>query len=136
MLNELEIDLVQVSIFTPLPGTRRFDLMQDRILDRDWAHYDFHHVVFEPWAMSSESLQAGHDWVTNRFYQPWQVAKRLLRHALRPNGWRGLFYLAAVSLAYYGRVLRWHIHGWNPAQEQKAPRPAWAPAQSSLPLPA
>ncbi|MEJ2688999.1 MAG: radical SAM protein [Deltaproteobacteria bacterium] len=115
LLDELEIDLIQASIFTPLPGTKRFESMQDRIYSRDWADYDFHSVVFHPKHMSAADLQAGHDWITCEFYKPRRIAKRLWRHALRPRGFAAMPYLAAVNLAYYGRVLNWHIQGLNPA---------------------
>ncbi len=63
-LDDLEVDVIQVSIFTPLPGTPRAKLLADRIFDRDWENYDFHHAVFQPAKMSPRDLQAGHDWVT------------------------------------------------------------------------
>jgi radical SAM superfamily enzyme YgiQ (UPF0313 family) len=116
ILDELEVDAIQASIFTPLPGTEQFETKQNRILDRNWSHYDFHHVVFEPHGMSAEALQAGHDWVTYEFYRPRRIAKRLARHAARPNGIKTLPYVAAVNLAYYGRTVRWHIRGWNPQE--------------------
>ena len=123
ILDELEIDLVQASIFTPLPGTKRFESMQDRIYNRNWADYDFHSVIFQPRHMSATDLQSGHDWVTHEFYKPWRIAKRLLRHAMRPRGFAALPYLSAVNLAYYGRVINWNIRGYNPA-ENTAPSPA------------
>jgi radical SAM superfamily enzyme YgiQ (UPF0313 family) len=116
ILEELEIDLIQASIFTPLPGTKRFENMQDRIYTRNWAEYDFHSVIFQPKHMAANDLQAGHDWVTSEFYKPWRIAKRLLRHALRPRGFAALPYLSAVNLAYYGRVLNWNIRGYNPIE--------------------
>lgn len=116
-LDELEIDMVQVSIFTPLPGTRQYELARDRITDRDWAHYDFHHVVFEPKKMSAEALQAGHDWITREFYRPWRIARRLARLVQRPRGWSTFPYAAAINLAYYGRIRRWGIQGWDPGRE-------------------
>lgn len=119
LLDEIEVDAIQVSVFTPLPGTPRFAAMQDHILDRQWAHYDLHHVVFDPWAMSAEALQAGHDWVTREFYRPWRIMRRVWRHTLRPRAWGCLPYLAAVNGAYYGRVVRWHIRGWDPAAESR-----------------
>jgi len=115
LLDELEIDMVQVSILTPLPGTPFHQSSAARITDRDWSHYDFHHVVFEPRRMSAEELQAGHDWVTREFYRPWRIARRLARMALRPRGWRALPYAAAINLAYYGRTVRWNIRGRDPA---------------------
>jgi len=118
LLDELEVDLVQVSIFTPLPGTPRYAAMKDRILDRNWSHYDFHHVVFQPRGMSVETLQAGHDWVTREFYRPWRIARRLARHVKRPCGVATLPYHAAINFAYYGRVVRWNIRGWNPVADE------------------
>ena len=35
-LDELGIDVMQASILTPLPGTRLFEEMRPRIVDRDW----------------------------------------------------------------------------------------------------
>jgi radical SAM superfamily enzyme YgiQ (UPF0313 family) len=121
LLEKLEVDVILVSIFTPLPGTPRFAAMNERLLDRNWAHYDFHHVVFEPWAMSAESLQAGHDWITREFYRPWRIVRRVWRHLWRPRAWACLPYLAAVNLAFYGRTVRWHIRGWDPAKEMARP---------------
>ena len=48
MLDSPEVDAVQVSIFTPLPGTSRFRTMENRIIDRNYSQYDFHNVVFQP----------------------------------------------------------------------------------------
>lgn len=116
MLDDLEVDLVQVSVFTPLPGTPRATLLANRIFDRDWADYDFHHAVFQPAKMSPRDLQAGHDWVTYQFYRPWRILRRLWRHLRRPGAWASLPYLAAVNAAYRGRIVGWQIRGWNPAE--------------------
>ncbi len=119
ILDGIEVDLIQASIFTPLPGTKQFNLMQNRIIDRNWSHYDFHHVVFEPNRLSAEALQAGHDWVTYEFYRPRKISKRLLKHAARPRGLATLPYVAAVNFAYFGRTRSWKIRGWDPALEYK-----------------
>ena len=119
MLDELEVDIIQVSIFTPLPGTRRFKAIGNRIIDRNWTHYDFHNVVFEPQNMSKEELKAGHDWVTGEFYRPWRIARRLFKHIGRPGGIKTFIFVAAVNFAYLGRVIRWKIRGYNPAKIQE-----------------
>jgi radical SAM superfamily enzyme YgiQ (UPF0313 family) len=134
ILDELEVDVIQASIFTPLPGTNRYANMQERIIDRNWAHYDFHNVVFEPTNMSAVDLQAGHDWITYEFYKPWRIARRLWRHAKRPGSFAALPYLAAVNMAYYGRVHNWHIRGFNPAAKLETPAhiPGYNRAESLL----
>ena len=115
LLDELEIDMVQISVLTPLPGTPWHVRVADRIFDHDWSHYDYHGVVFEPHGMTASQLQIGHDWVTSEFYKPWRIARRLARTAMRRHGLRYLPYEAAINAAYYGRVLRWGIRGHDPA---------------------
>ena len=115
MINRLEIDAIQVSIFTPLPATPAFERMKDRIFDKDWTHYDFHNVVFHPKRLTVKQLKAGHDWVTHQFYRPWRIAKRIWRHAKRPKGLSTIVYHLALNMAYYGRVTRWGIRGYDPA---------------------
>lgn len=110
MLDEVGIDAVQLSVFTPLPGTEAFTAMRGRIFDTDWEHYDFRHAVFTPARMSAEELQAGADWMIRQFYSPWRILRRLPRwltlgHAHYPLG---------LNLAYLGRVLRFHIRGYDP----------------------
>lgn len=122
LLDKLEVDVIQVSIFTPLPGTKAFGRLSDRIFDKNWSHYDFHNVVFRPKHMSVEDLQNGHDWITRKFYSPWRIVRRLYRHAKRPRSFAALPYLAAVNMAYLGRVLNWDIRGWNPAVAKRVRR--------------
>jgi radical SAM superfamily enzyme YgiQ (UPF0313 family) len=122
LLDEMEVDLIQASIFTPLPGTAKFEKMQLRIFERHWENYDFHSVVFQPKNMSAASLQAGHDWITREFYRPWHIISRIWRHLRRKRGLAGLPYLAAVNMAYYGRVINWRIRGFNPAAQLETSR--------------
>jgi radical SAM superfamily enzyme YgiQ (UPF0313 family) len=122
-LDDIRIDLVQVSILTPLPGTPWFTSMGDRIVETDWSHFDFHHVVFRPKRMSAEQLQAGHDWVTREFYRPWRIARRAARFASLPGGVGRLPYVLALNGAYYGRTVRWGIRGRDPAFDSAAPAP-------------
>jgi len=114
-LDDLRIDMAQISILTPLPGTPFFETMKGQIIDGDWAHYDYHHAVFQPKRMSRETLKAGHDWATLKFYSPARIARRLGRISAMKHGPRVLPFAAAINLAYYGRVASWNIRGWDPA---------------------
>jgi radical SAM superfamily enzyme YgiQ (UPF0313 family) len=116
MLDEVEVDMIQVSILTPLPGTRFFETRRARIRDTDWSHYDYHHPVLAHPRLLARELQAGHDWVIHEFYRPLRIARRLARMALRPGGIRSLHYAATINAAYYGRKVRWRIRGWDPGQ--------------------
>jgi radical SAM superfamily enzyme YgiQ (UPF0313 family) len=118
LLEDLRIDMVQISVLTPLPGTPFHQRMRHRLVDRDYEHYDFHHVVFQPRGMSVTDLQAGHDWMTAQFYRPWRIARRLARLALRPRAWRILPFAAAINLGYYGRTVRFGLRGHDPAAQE------------------
>lgn len=120
LLNKLKIDAVQVSIFTPLPGTLRFKAMKNRIFNFDWSNYDFHHAVFRPHGMSEVDLKDGHDWITRRFYCLGGIMRRAFRHVLRPGGLSTLLFFLIVNFAYYGRIRAWKIRGRNPICSIKA----------------
>jgi radical SAM superfamily enzyme YgiQ (UPF0313 family) len=85
-LIEANVECLQATRMTPFPGTPLFEQMdrQGRILDKDWSHYDFGHVVFEPAQMRRETLDNGVAWVQRQF----AARRRILRQA-----WRGLRYL-------------------------------------------
>ncbi len=80
-LYRINADALQATILTPFPGTPLYDEMktQGRITDRDWAHYNFRHVVFDPLHMSPDQLRAGHDRVLTDFYSRRSIARRLVR---------------------------------------------------------
>jgi radical SAM superfamily enzyme YgiQ (UPF0313 family) len=118
MMDELRIDAAQISIFTPLPGTSRYNAIKSRIIDTDWSHYDFHHAVFQPDNMTARELKDGHDWVTNRFYSLGRIIQRAWRFMWRPNGLNSLLFFLSVNLAYYGRIRRWRIKGINPISQK------------------
>jgi hypothetical protein len=68
-------------------------------------------------SVAAADLRAGHDWVTREFDGPWRIARRLVRMAAAPGCMRALPWAAAINGAYYGRVRRWGIRGWDPARE-------------------
>lgn len=80
-LDEARVDALQATRLTPFPGTPLFDEMDGagRIFDKDWSHYDFGHVVFEPLHMSRETLDLGVAWISRQFYSRRRVARRLAR---------------------------------------------------------
>ena len=79
-LDEARVDALQATRLTPFPGTPLFDEMdrEGRIFDKDWAHYDFGHVVFEPLHMSRETLDLGVAWISREFYSRRRVTRRLV----------------------------------------------------------
>lgn len=47
-LQEQQLSRVGFTILTPLPGTRYFDHMRERLAVEDWSHYDLHHLLWQP----------------------------------------------------------------------------------------
>jgi len=80
-LEEAEIDALQATRLTPFPGTPLFNEMDEegRIFDKDWSHYDFGHVVYEPLNMSVETLDLGVAWISSQFYSWKRMARRFRR---------------------------------------------------------
>ncbi|RLF58532.1 MAG: B12-binding domain-containing radical SAM protein [Thermoplasmata archaeon] len=58
MIKQCEIDVPDIMILTPLPGTPLFERLENegRILTYDWSRYNFEDVVFQPKNMSAEDL--------------------------------------------------------------------------------
>jgi hypothetical protein len=90
-LLESNVESVQATRITPFPGTPLFEEMerQGRIFDKDWSHYDFNHVVFEPLHMSAETLHLGVAWVLRQFFARRRIARRV---------WKSLGYLRPVTV--------------------------------------
>ena len=90
-LLEANVESLQATRMTPFPGTPLFEEMdrQGRIFDKDWSHYDFNHVVFEPRHMSCETLHLGVAWVLRQFFSRRRVARRV---------WKGFHYLHSAAV--------------------------------------
>jgi radical SAM superfamily enzyme YgiQ (UPF0313 family) len=56
------LDAAVVGILTPYPDTPLYRQLQAerRIIDRDWKHYDAHHVVYRPRRMTVDQLIEGY----------------------------------------------------------------------------
>ena len=77
-INELEIDVLEINILTPYPGTPLFEKMQKagRILTYDWSKYNQVDVVFQPKNMTVEELKEGASRVANEFYSIPKIIQR------------------------------------------------------------
>ena len=90
-LLDANVECLQATRLTPFPGTPLFEEMdrQGHILDKDWSHYDFGHVVYQPQHMSRETLDKGVAWVQRQFYA---------RHRITHRAWRCLRYLEPTMI--------------------------------------
>jgi radical SAM superfamily enzyme YgiQ (UPF0313 family) len=115
-LLKYNIDAIQVSALTPLPGTRLYEKMsrEKRIIDTRWEHYDYRHVVFRPRKMTPEQLQNGVDWIIGEFYSTGNIARRVLANFSKPNLFRNLFITLPINIGYHRDARRWNIRGQLP----------------------
>lgn len=77
---ESGITSAQFLILTPLPGSQIFEQHQKdgRLLSKDWALYDAHHVVFQPARLSPLELQLAQVFSHDSFYSLSQVLRKLV----------------------------------------------------------
>lgn len=125
------IDAIQVSALTPLPGTRLYGKMvkEERIIDPRWEHYDYRHVVFSPRNMKPEQLQNGVDWIIGQFYCTGNIARRVFDNFGKPNLFRNLFVTLPINIGYHRDARRWDIRGQLPTA---IPRPASADSRTEM----
>jgi len=115
ILDRIGIDVIQASILTPLPGTTLFNEMKDRIVDFNWAHYDYKFAVFNPALMSRDDLKGGLEWINKRFYSPRRIVKRIFRWLSFPSGYKNMYFPLFLNIAYWGRQFQFRVKGYNPA---------------------
>ncbi len=80
-MHELEMDVVEINILTPYPGTPLYDRMdkQNRILTKDWTRYNQVDVVFQPKNMSVKELYDGTKKVAKEFYSLHNIIQRNIK---------------------------------------------------------
>ena len=98
---EAQIDIGQFSILTPLPGTELYHQLrrEDRIFDEDWSNYDGTRATFVPQGMSREKLDAGLQWIYERFYS-WRSIFKRTASRLQPLIW-------TINTIYHRRAGKW-----------------------------
>jgi len=79
------VDVPQVSILTPYPGTALYQRMEKagRILSRDWSMYDISHVVIQPDRMTPAELEDRYAAMIGNIYSWKSIVARATRYAAR-----------------------------------------------------
>ncbi len=80
-INELDLDIVEINILTPFPGTPLFERLDKagRIFTKDWAKYNQVEIVYEPKNMTVKELYDGARKVAKEFYSWPEIIKRNLK---------------------------------------------------------
>ncbi len=110
-IQETGIELPNLNILTPFPGTPLFDalLREDRLLHRDWSQYDMNHVVYRPRGMTPQELQQGYAWALKYLASPSSIVRRMRGRSAAA----GYFLTANFSLHRYQTRLARSL--WIPA---------------------
>jgi len=79
-----KIDMPDAMLLTPFPGSPLFNRLEkeNRILTKNWALYDYRHVVFQPKHMTPEELYKGTRRVVKEFHR---IHKMLIRWTRLPK---------------------------------------------------
>jgi radical SAM superfamily enzyme YgiQ (UPF0313 family) len=91
------IDIVQISILTPLPGTELMEQLQKegrliyQDLPKDWDKYRFSYVVHQPRGVEENTIYAGNNYIKNRIYSFPSYQYRLLNSAYRIKNLTNLY---------------------------------------------
>ncbi len=96
---ESKIDMAQINILTPYPGTplyKRLD-KEGRITERSWNNYVSSNLCFELKNMSRSAFLAKYTWIKSRFHRYPEIARRLIR-ALPISTPYELLLLLAINL--------------------------------------
>ena len=89
-INKAKLDICNLSILTPYPGTALYTRMisEGRIIDPDWSHYNTNNVVFLPKLMTPEKLLDGFHLVLKECFSFFSIFRRLWGN----NTYKNFFY--------------------------------------------
>ncbi len=81
IIQELGIDIPYLYILTPFYGTKLFDQYshEDRLITKDWAHYNFYNAVFQPNNMSVEELHSSYLEIWKEIHSVSKAYRRALK---------------------------------------------------------
>ena len=114
------IDLVQISILTPLPGTKLMDkvLAEDSLLYKDfpsdWEKFRFSYLTHQPHGLSAKTVYTGNNYIKKRIYSFPVYQYRLLRSFISLRNPMGAYLVYKLNQALKRSWLNSHYHGDYP----------------------
>jgi radical SAM superfamily enzyme YgiQ (UPF0313 family) len=97
LYRKLSLDGIMLDILTPYPNTKLYENLerQGRIIDRNWEHYDYRHVVYRPHRMTADQLIDGY----LQLYRMTFKTRFILNDVLRICRENGLNRASAIVIA-------------------------------------
>ncbi len=120
------IDVFQISILTPLPGTRLMDeqLRQDNLIHgdfpADWEKYRFSYLVHNPQGVDIETVYRGDNYIKKKLYSFPFYHFRLLRSALTMRNPRNIAVVLKLNQALKRSWQNAHYYRKYPAHFRTA----------------
>jgi radical SAM superfamily enzyme YgiQ (UPF0313 family) len=76
-----KVETMTAHILTPYPGTVLYERMdsENRIIDKDYSHYNTSNVVYTPMLLTAEQLREGYSWMYKQFYSFKNIYRRMPR---------------------------------------------------------
>jgi len=106
-INDWDLDVLEVNILTPYPGTPLFERLdkEGRIITKDWSKYNQVEVVFQPKNMTPEELYEGARKVAKDFYSTYNLIKRITKIMIITKRFSGVIPVATSQSfrRYYKR---------------------------------
>lgn len=105
-----DIDAMQASILTPLPGTPLFERMkkEGRLVHndfpKDWSRYDFVEVVFQPLEMSPEELTTEIKRSWEQLYDEKNLKRKFMNALKKSKNAEAALWAYNSNLQYYNLV--------------------------------
>ncbi len=85
---KIGVDVVQVSILTPIPGSKLFNRLKAegrlRFTDfpKDWTKYRFSHVLHELHGTDDDEIYRGNNFIKSKIYSPFMFFYRMINSFL------------------------------------------------------
>ena len=101
-----QIDIFQITVLTPLPGTALMEQMEqeDRLIFRnfpeDWDKYRFSYMVHKPEGVEIETIYQGNNYIKKRLYSFPAYHYRLILSFFRLRNWRNFLVVFKMNQAY------------------------------------
>lgn len=115
------IDIIQITLLTPLPGTSLMKQLQQEArliyhnFPQDWDKYRFSYMVHQPEGVDAETVYIGNNFIKNRIYSPPIYQYRLLKSFLNLRNMTNFFGICKANRSYKKGWLNSHYCKKYPA---------------------
>ena len=109
-LKQLDLDLYQICVITPLPETALWTYLDENygIFEKDYAKYDTKHLVWNHPNFTQQEMKQIHNECVKKLYSPNKFIKSMIKNSkklTRHNLWKGLKYqiksAISANFSYY-----------------------------------